>query len=163
MISRVVQAVFGDVPTELIPYIESVREAFKKYPYQMFQLLPIDDPKKRCNESDILRFQLANEDPYIVWIDLDVRVWRVPDFNEVGKPYFAFRRGQPRSFFFYLNGCHEFIDQMFDDLDRMRISTQTYCWPAKGLRNKDVFQIPDDCYEHLAFSASTIFNSHVGG
>jgi hypothetical protein len=148
---RIIQIVYGTVPAELEPRVASVRAAFADYGYDLIALPAIHDPITRCMESDRARFNLAREyGPEMLYCDLDVEIlapWPI----EPGA-HFGFQRGQPGCFLFY-GLTPEFLDKMDADMAARKLSPDTYCWPAKALRDRhDAIQIPDRYFVHHGYT-----------
>lgn len=100
------------------------------------------------NQSDVMRYEMAVNNPDMLYIDTDCFIKGLPEFIP-GKPYFGFwEDNRPDGFLFYVNNCIQFFRDFWVIKERYNIKTK-FCWPKKILKNADVHRIPGDCYIHL--------------
>jgi len=138
---------YGDVPERNKQCMQTVKRLARpsdRYLFCNYESVP--DP---VNASDVLRFGFACDVDDILYVDCDIELDSFPYFP-YDKPSFIDFKGQPDGSMFYSP-----YKEWFLDLEKERVRrgiTQTYGWPRRILRGKDVHYIDDEIYTHHMYS-----------
>jgi hypothetical protein len=147
----IIQIWFGDkIPANNKKCIKKIKD-FAKLNNIEYNFIQKENVKESQYESDLLRFKLASETKDLLYIDCDCYLKSLPEFKYEDKPYFQIFNNQPCSGIFYNNNCFDFFKILLNE--SLKRSLQSgISWSNKLLRNKDIYKIDDNCFEHIMFS-----------
>lgn len=132
---RVIQAIWGDVPSHIIPCLDSVR---KIYPHvEVFLFDGVENP---LYESDKWRWQMMLENDDILYLDWDISLTDQIVFNQNGLASMMYYMGHPDNCLMYSPKMNLF--RAFED-ERVRrgIQFETMGWFRKVLRDKKINEL----------------------
>ena len=92
-------------------------------------------PLKLILMSGFIRFRIASKTPDLLYLDTDLKLLTMPEFNETGKPYFA-----EDICMFYVNDCCDFFKK----------------YPRFICFQDETFVIDPGCYEHKGATAKEL-------
>ena len=147
---EILQIHCGEIHRERQQCIDSVRRAYKGYPYRMITGPDFDDVRQRVAFSDWLRLKMLSDNPNMLYIDTDIYMEKpFTDFPLKGKPYML----HPfNNCMIYANNCCEWFKQfILTSLANGNFGRVVTCNMYSHI---DVYPIVDKSIKHISGSGA---------
>lgn len=152
---KVIQIWCGPITEEYRKYEECMDQTKKLFEDNGYEYLRVLQEDVKYNDpiidSDTLRFEIACNEPDMLYIDCDLVFNQIPVFNEDGLPYFGQKKNVNNNCVFYVNNCSDFFKSVFTEREKRELKF-VFGWPNRVIRSRKTYLIDEDLYIHHQYT-----------